>query len=414
MKTDIVIGANFGDEGKGLITDFYASQSGHNALVVRHNSSAQAGHTVTAPDGRRHVFGHIGAGSFSGAATYLSQFFACHPLLFAKEYKQLSKLCTMPTIYVDRRCSITTPYDIVINQMIEEHRGTNRHGSCGVGFGETIERNLHPAYALTLADMNNLRGFLQKLLTIRHEWLPKRLLELGISKISPEWVERIESDKLIEDYIDAAGFFLRNVKHTDGLSIKGFDHLVFEGAQGLMLDQGHAYFPHVTRSSTGIKNAMAILQEAGVNEANATYVTRSYLTRHGAGPLPHEVADKPYSTIIDQTNITNAQQGHLRFAWLDLDHLAQAIAADKALLPRGMAVDFGLAVSCMDQIDSQAQFIQNGHLHSCTPDEFLVRLYQMTSSAHQLASYGPSRQDVRLAGTNQPLAGRQANRFSYT
>lgn len=394
MRTDIVIGANFGDEGKGLITDYHASRHGK-CLVIRHNSGAQAGHTVTRPDGKRHVFGHIGAGSFAGAATYLSQFFVPNPLLFQKEYIALQAKCRVPAVYVDTRALLSTPYDMIINQLVEESRGAKRHGSCGVGFGETIERNLHPAFTLTVGDMGNLQMFLQRLITIRTEWLPKRLIDLGIYKIPNEWQERIQSHKLIEDYIDAAGFFLRTVKQCTGI-LSGFDHIVFEGAQGLLLDQDHPWFPHVTRSYTGIRNAMQIMQEAGLTEANITYATRSYLTRHGAGPLPYELAEKPYAGIVDQTNFTNQFQGHLRFAWLDIDRIAHAIQQDLSLVPNAIQAQMGLAVSCVDQIEGRAGFIQDNKLCFATPDDFLNRLYTATQASYGLASYGPTRESIQV------------------
>lgn len=401
MRTDIVIGANFGDEGKGLVTDFYAAQSGHRALVVRHNSSAQAGHSVTTQDGRRHVFGHIGAGSFAGAATYLSRFYTCNPLLFIKEHKELGTKCVVPPVFVDQRCLVTTPYDMAINQIVEDFRGTHRHGSCGVGYGETIERNQHPEFAFTLADIGDLKRFLQKILAIRQVWLPRRLLALGVDKISEEWQERLNSDDLLTDFIDATGYMMRHTTQVSGLPADGYEHLVFEGAQGLMLDQDHAYFPHVTRSSTGIRNACAVLQEAGIHEAHVTYVTRSYLTRHGAGPFPNELAHMPYDGIVDLTNVTNAYQEHLRFGWLDADILAHTIAQDKTLLPAGMGAQFGLAVTCMDQIAGMAGVVSEERLHRMMPHDFARLLYEKTDSAHCLASFGPMRDDVRFMSLRQ-------------
>ncbi|NJN48156.1 MAG: adenylosuccinate synthetase [Candidatus Competibacteraceae bacterium] len=73
-QAQVVIGSGFGDEGKGLATDFYAAHFGKDALVVRFNGGAQAGHTVVTPEGQRHIFSHIGSGSMVGAATYLSRF----------------------------------------------------------------------------------------------------------------------------------------------------------------------------------------------------------------------------------------------------------------------------------------------------------------------------------------------------
>ena len=80
-----VIGANFGDEGKGLMTDYFCSQN-KKSLNIRFNGGAQAGHTVVTPDGKRHVFSHIGSGTFSGADTYLSEFFTLNPIMFMKEH----------------------------------------------------------------------------------------------------------------------------------------------------------------------------------------------------------------------------------------------------------------------------------------------------------------------------------------
>ena len=77
-QASVVIGANFGDEGKGLMTDFLSEPEG---VVVRFNGGAQAGHTVTEPGGTRHVFHHYGAGAFKGASTFLSRHFVSNPLL---------------------------------------------------------------------------------------------------------------------------------------------------------------------------------------------------------------------------------------------------------------------------------------------------------------------------------------------
>src|SRR5262249_12200450 len=148
----VIIGANLGDEGKGLLTDFHAAAA-PGALIVRFNGGAQAGHTVVTPDARRHVFSHFGSGSFAGAATYLSRFFVSHPTLFLRERAQLAALGLAPTVHVDPRSPITTPYDMLINQAVETARAGARHGSCGIGFGETIQRGLAPRLALQVGDL---------------------------------------------------------------------------------------------------------------------------------------------------------------------------------------------------------------------------------------------------------------------
>src|ERR1700675_846017 len=88
-KAIAIIGANYGDEGKGLITDYLAATSLKTTVVVRANGGAQAGHTVITPDKTRHIFSHFGAGLFSGSDTYLAKHFVCNPILFWKEEKQL-------------------------------------------------------------------------------------------------------------------------------------------------------------------------------------------------------------------------------------------------------------------------------------------------------------------------------------
>jgi adenylosuccinate synthase len=143
MRATAVIGAAFGDEGKGLLTDHYVSElraHGRRPIVCRFNGGANAGHTVVR-GAKRHVFSHFGAGSLLEAETYLSEFFVANPLLWQKEWRQLVELGVEPVVYLDRQAPLTVPYDIMINQFAEEHRGNHRHGSCGIGIHETVVRN---------------------------------------------------------------------------------------------------------------------------------------------------------------------------------------------------------------------------------------------------------------------------------
>lgn len=204
----VVIGANFGDEGKGLITDFLASQTGEETLVVRHNGGAQAGHTVTTPDGKRHVFRHFGSGTLAGAQTFLSRFYVCNPILFFKELALLEDLGIQPRVYIAADSPITTPYDMMINQIIEEFRGDGRHGSCGVGFGETVERTENADYAVYFGDLENTDLLRKKLKSIQTAWTPERLKTLGVESLSEEWEQRLNSEDIFERYLEEVGNFL--------------------------------------------------------------------------------------------------------------------------------------------------------------------------------------------------------------
>ena len=118
QKVKVVIGANFGDEGKGMITDFFAAEAelkDEKVLVICSNGGAQRGHTVKSPSGMRHVFHHFGSGTFAGADTWLPGYFILNPMIFMNEYEELLK--DMGKIYLNPDSPVTTPYDMIINQM---------------------------------------------------------------------------------------------------------------------------------------------------------------------------------------------------------------------------------------------------------------------------------------------------------
>lgn len=398
MKTaDAVIGANFGDEGKGLVTDFLCAKIDGNALVVRSNGGAQAGHTVVAPDGCRHVFSHFGAGSFTGADTFLSRFFVCNPLLFSKEKALLKNISLEPAVYADAAALVTTPYDMMLNQIAEETRGAGRHGSCGVGFGETIERCSRPEYATVVADLKNAPDLKQKLSLIRDRWVPARLKELGIEGLPEKWPDRIFSAGVVDKYLQDAAFFLEEAAVVDrSFLANAKKRVIFEGAQGLLLDQDRGWFPHVTRSHTGLRNMTLLAQEAGIDGIRAHYVTRAYLTRHGAGPLPNELNKLPYARIEDKTNVLNDYQGHLRFAHLDADLLALSIANDLADHKSPLKIEHGLVVTCLDQIGECVFFNEAGTERGASGNNFPEVLQKKIKADFLLTSHGPLRKNINI------------------
>ena len=144
----IVIGANFGDEGKGKLTDYY-TKNADNCIVVCSNGGAQRGHTVLKSDGTRHVFHHFGSGTLNGADTYLPEDFILNPLVFREEWEELKNLGWEPYVYVHGKCMITNPLDMMANQIIEKSRGNDKHGSCGMGIYNTIQRYKKQIYTFT-------------------------------------------------------------------------------------------------------------------------------------------------------------------------------------------------------------------------------------------------------------------------
>jgi adenylosuccinate synthase len=398
----VVIGANYGDEGKGLMTDYHVAPAGANGIVVRFNGGAQAGHTVTSPDGTRHVFSHFGSGTLAGAATFLSRHFVCHPSLFFKEIDRLKAagIQDIPPVFVDDRAPVSTLYDILINQIVERHRGNARHGSCGMGFGETIERNLDPQFALTVGDLLKGSGYLlHRLDAIRKNYVPQRLSKLGIEHLDDETMGRLADDTALQHYAHKVILFSKatTVARPDMLADRAL--VVFEGAQGLLLDQDRGAFPYVTRSNTGIRNALDVAVEAGIGALDVTYATRAYLTRHGAGPLANELPSKPYDGIHDATNIPNEFQGTLRFAHLDLDLLEQTIRADFAdtVHAPAIAATLNVSVSCLDQVGDVVFYHEGRALKAATPKDLAARIAARLNADTIYASWGPTRDTIEIA-----------------
>ena len=403
-----VIGANYGDEGKGLMTDYHVAPAGRDGIVVRFNGGAQAGHTVTAPDGRRHVFSHFGSGTLAGSATYLSRHFVCHPALFLKEAAQLEAAgVALPPVFVDDRAPVSTLYDILLNQALERHRGQARHGSCGMGFGETIERQLDPDFALTVADLRQGAGYLlHRLAAIRDDYVPRRLADLGIASLDAQSDEWLSSDAALQSFVHAAMQFRRMTQPAQPAILADYARVVFEGAQGLLLDQDRGAFPWVTRSHTGLRNALEVAHEAGIGALDLTYVTRAYLTRHGAGPLANELPGKPYPGIEDRTNVPNEFQGRLRFAHLDLDLLVQTIRTDfaDALACPGVRATLNLAVSCLDQVGPAVSYVEDGQLRSAAPGVLAAHLARRLGASMLYTAWGPSRATVEASVVGTAVA----------
>ncbi len=392
IRAQAVIGAAYGDEGKGLMVDRLAAAT-QNAVVVRSNGGAQAGHTVVSPNGQRHVFHHVGSGTFAGAATHFSRFFVAHPMLLLDELTALENLGYRPRLTSDPDVPVTTPYDVIINQAVEMARGTARHGSCGLGFGETIERNLRPEFTLTMRDL--FRPDLKTRLTaIRDQWLPQRLKKLGITTLPDELAAALADETTLLHFLADCDATLDHVSLWPDRRLAQLGPVIFEAAQGLLLDQDFGAFPHVTRSNTGLANMLTIAAEAGIEKLDVTYATRIYTTRHGAGPFKGETPALDNIRVIDPTNAPNDWQGTLRLAPLDLCVLRNAIVNDLALPRKGITVNAGLAVTCLDQAHGAFGVTDGDKVLTLYPGDAAYEIARATGLPLAAESWGPDRFDV--------------------
>ena len=337
-KAFITVGLGFGDEGKGATVDYLVRklQAG---LVVRYSGGAQAGHNVQLPDGRRHTFAQFGAGTLAGAKTFLGPRMIACPATLRLEADHLVSLGIerprrLLTLHPD--CLLSTTYHMSMNRLKETDRGANRHGSCGLGIGESRSYWLrHGLDAIVAADLQDPSRLTSKLALVRD----RMLLELQeLNRIDPIFADAIydtdpgyETDKLLES---TAGIAIED-------QMPDSEVVIFEGAQGVLLDEYFGFHPHTTWSTVTARHAIEMT--AGIQDVTTLGLTRAYSTRHGAGPFP-TYCPTMSARLLDTGNPENDWQGEIQFGPLDLVLLKYAL--------RACPVD-GLVVNHVDELDSR-------------------------------------------------------------
>ena len=321
----VVIGKNFGDEGKGQTVNDLCRTG--NALVVRHNGGAQAGPTVEEGDFRV-VFHQLGSGSYRGCPTFWARSFLPDLLKLGEEMEALAAFSPITHVHASPDCACTTVYDVLLNSLTETLRGSQKHGSCGMGIFEAVLRGRKEPFRLTLGELmdRDAPSLLQRLHRIREQYAKPRLENLR--RQFPEQFGRKEiigwADLICDDQVlfNATGIMWDNLRkyvipNNFSRLAAQYDRIIFESAQGLMLDwENEEYSPHLTASHTGLKNVAALLQELPrPYSLDVIYVTRAYVTRHGAGRLDHECPGAEINPQIrDATNVPNPWQDALRYA----------------------------------------------------------------------------------------------------
>ena len=352
----LTVDLGFGDAGKGSMIDWLARTQGAK-LVVRYNGGCQAAHNVVTPDGRHHTFAQFGSASFvPNVHTYLSRFMLVAPDNFLQEQTALIRAGipdAAARVHVDTRAPITTPFHRAANRLRELVRGGGRHGSCGQGIGETAAdvAQYGPAmlYAGDLADPRLTRRKLRFLRAAKRLELEE---EYDLSRRAAhddavaQALRLLDADAAIDAIVATYAAFAARVQLVDESFLA--DQLdedgtvLFEGAQGVLLDENYAFFPYATRSKTTLANAERLLAEAGFSGAAFRLgILRAYGVRHGPGPFVTEDADLT-RRLPDHHNGTNAWQREFRVGWFDPLAVRYAIAATGG-------VD-GLAVTCLDRL----------------------------------------------------------------
>ncbi|MEV6494689.1 adenylosuccinate synthetase, partial [Actinoplanes sp. NPDC051633] len=339
-----VVDHGYGDAAKGTVVPALCPTTGRRA-VLRFNGGAQAAHNVVTASGRHHTFAQFGSGTFHGVPTHLTRFMVVDPLALAAEAASLGNPYHLLT--VDEDALLATPWHRAANRARERRRGGERHGSCGMGVGETME------YALSHADAPRVRDVLS----------PSRLRS-RLAAVADFYGDVLPLDAVV----DAFTAFGRAVSVVDSSYVSRLlreGPCVFEGAQGVLLDEWRGWHPHTTWSTTTFDNVAALCPSF-----TRLGVVRTYTTRHGAGPLVTEAPlDRP-----EAHNGAGEWQGAFRVGHFD------AVAHRYAVEVAG-GVD-GLAVTHLDRVAPAMRMVTSYKgWHRIVPGPFRDLTYQAALTA---------------------------------
>lgn len=340
----VVMGALFGDEGKGKTVQHLCNESDPKVkqIVVRYDGGHQVGHTAVL-DGIVHEFHHFGSGTLKGVPTFWSKNCTIYPELFMEELETLRSLGIEPVIYFHKNCPITTDYDIDRNI---QHQKFNKHGTTGLGYGQTLQRE-EDFYHFHLEDLFFGPDILeQKLYSIFKKYYGGKSPETRyVDEVYAPFNKLFESD---------------SINMVDDSILDDYDNMIFEGSQGLLLDKHSGFFPNVTRAHTNEIPAIPFIKKDSWLEVH--YVIRAYLTRHGDGPLLNE--DEPNTIIIDprESNQLNDNQGEFRRAYLSLPYLRYALSKNRVLIDTGKVNNINFYINCLDHLEEYCLYDDDNEL----------------------------------------------------
>jgi adenylosuccinate synthase len=305
-----IVGLQWGDEGKGKIVDYYAD--GFQA-VVRYNGGSNAGHTIVI-NGRTFVFHLLPSGSLKRKRLLIGPGVALDPITLDEELGMIAKEGGQADLMVDERCTLVTPLEKAMDSFVERLRGSNAIG--------TTKRGIGPAYAMRALRLTPRAGDLEKgefdlasAVSFCRSFL-KEIPDLG------QWKEK--SRQVLAGRTGDVGGEVMKLNEA-GHSV------MFEGAQGALLDLIFGTYPFVTGAHT-----IASYVPAGLGIPNRALgdvmgVVKAYTTRVGGGPFPTEIQDETGDMIRKEGKEYGATTGRpRRVGWLDLVGLRYAVRLNGA------------------------------------------------------------------------------------
>lgn len=313
MSAFIVLGAQWGDEGKGKMTDYLAETAD---VVVRYQGGNNAGHTVEVGD-KQYKLHLIPSGVlYEDKLNVIGNGLVVDPKALFDEMDYLKGLgvdITPERLIVSDRAHVIMPYHKVLDALKEKARGKNDIGTTGKGIGPCYTDKVERC-GIRVCDLMHINVFEEKLrenIEMKNAYITKVL-----------GGEPLNFDEIFNDYVKYAERLRPYVKDT---SVRVYDEIksgkkvLFEGAQGMLLDIDYGTYPYVTSSNTvagGVSNGVGI----GPNMiTNAIGIAKAYTTRVGKGPFPTELLDEMGDWIREKGHEFGVTTGRARrCGWLDL------------------------------------------------------------------------------------------------
>lgn len=396
----LVQGLGYGDEAKGATVDFLCRTLPVD-LVVRFNGGPQAAHNVVTPEGVHHTFAQFGSGMLANVSvrTHLSRFMLVDPLTMMNEARALnvavqktwlengglgtfsaSPASVWARTTVDPRCVVITPYHKQVNRLREEARGGARHGSCGMGVGVAREWSLsHTADTLYAGDLADFDVTKRKL---------ARLLGRAMKACGREAFEGHSKADLLDLVIDYHKWY---ELVTMSATLPTSQLAVFEGAQGVLLDETHGEAPYHTWTDCTFANADKLCGETGIATEDRFRIgcLRTYSTRHGAGPLEDEgYPGVSLLTHPEPHNAANKWQGDFRLA-----------PFNERLVKRAVEIVGGVDLLALSHCDYSAHPNPAAYVAAATGLRVGIAAYGPAASDRRCTSFLA---DVRRSRQNRP------------
>jgi len=317
-KTAVIVGAQWGDEGKGKIVDVLSENF---SVVARYAGGHNAGHTVII-NGKKFILQLVPCGILrAGCRSVIGNGVVLDPIAFLKEVAALRETGVKVdgSLFVSNRAHVILPYHRMIELASENAPGRVKIGTTSRGIGPTYEDKMGRR-GLRVADLLDLKLLRTHIENACHE---KNMIAHALFNSEP-----LDPDKMYQEYADASAKVAPFVCDTAALlnqALADGESVLFEGAQGSMLDIDHGTYPFVTSSSATSGGAVIGTGVAPTAIDNVIGITKAYCTRVGGGPFPSEAMDATGDLLRARGNEYGAVTGRpRRCGWLDLPLLRYA------------------------------------------------------------------------------------------